>query len=114
MVRQYTCGLDAAMDVIGGKWKAAILWALHDGERRFGELRRAVEGISEKMLIQQLREMETRGIVHREVFREVPPKVVYSLTPLGRSLNEALLPLGVWGEDHVELLESTAAREPAA
>jgi DNA-binding HxlR family transcriptional regulator len=81
MARQYTCGLDAAMDVIGGKWKALILWALHAEELRFGELRRAVAGISEKMLIQQLRELESRGIVHREVFREVPPKVVYSLTP---------------------------------
>ncbi|MYW02508.1 helix-turn-helix domain-containing protein [Streptomyces sp. SID3343] len=114
MARQYNCGLDAAMDVIGGKWKALILWALHTEELRFGELRRAVTGISEKMLIQQLREMESRKIVHREVFRQVPPKVVYSLTPLGRSLNEALLPLGAWGQDNVELLESTAAREPAA
>ncbi|MFI6981438.1 winged helix-turn-helix transcriptional regulator [Embleya sp. NPDC050154] len=108
MARRYQCGLDAAMDVIGGKWKALILWELHVEERRFGELRRAVPGISEKMLIQQLREMEARGIVHREVFREVPPKVVYSLTPLGRSLNEALLPLGVWGEVNVEQIAATA------
>src|SRR3954454_6946220 len=114
MARQYGCGLDAAMDVIGGKWKALILWALHTEELRFGELRRTVRGISEKMLIQQLREMESRGIVHREVFREVPPKVVYSLTALGQSLNEALLPLGAWGADNLDRLESTATREPAA
>ncbi|MET7303145.1 helix-turn-helix domain-containing protein [Embleya sp. NPDC005575] len=118
MARRYQCGLDAAMDVIGGKWKALILWALHVEERRFGELRRAVPGISEKMLIQQLREMEARGIVHREVFREVPPKVVYSLTPLGQSLNEALLPLGVWGHDNVEQIVASApatagAQDPA-
>src|SRR5687768_3600177 len=97
----YTCGLDAAVDVIGGKWKPLILWALHDRTRRFGELRRAVPGISEKMLIQQLREMEGDGIVHRELYREVPPKVEYSLTDFGRSLNEALEPLNDWGERYM-------------
>jgi DNA-binding HxlR family transcriptional regulator len=98
----YTCGLDAAVDVIGGKWKPLILWALSLRTRRFGELRRDVPGISEKMLIQQLREMEGDGIVHREVYREVPPKVEYSLTDFGRSLNEALVPLNAWGERYME------------
>lgn len=96
----YSCGLDAAVDVVGGKWKPLILWALHEaGTRRFGELKREVSGVSEKMLIQQLRELEADGIVHREVYREVPPRVEYSLTGLGRSLNTALLPLGRWGDD---------------
>jgi DNA-binding HxlR family transcriptional regulator len=98
----YTCGLDAAVDVIGGKWKPLILWALHVDTRRFGELRRDVPGISEKMLIQQLREMEADGIVHREVYREVPPRVEYSLTEFGESLNDALIPLSAWGERHME------------
>lgn len=98
----YTCGLDAAVDVIGGKWKPLILWELHPQPRRFGELRRAIPGISEKMLIQQLREMEADGIVHREVYREVPPKVEYSLTEFGASLNRALTPLSEWGERHME------------
>jgi DNA-binding HxlR family transcriptional regulator len=88
--RPYTCGLDAAADVIGGKWKPRILWALHHGPRRFGELRKGVTGVTEKMLIQQLRELESRNIVHREVFHQVPPKVEYSLTTLGESLNVAL------------------------
>lgn len=105
--QRYSCGLDAAVDVIGGKWKALILWALHEQPRRFGELRREVVGISEKMLIQQLRELEADGIVHREVYREVPPKVEYWLTPLGASLNEALLPLGDWGEKHMKRIEAT-------
>ncbi|WP_190086379.1 winged helix-turn-helix transcriptional regulator [Streptomyces longisporoflavus] len=101
----YVCGLDAAVDVVGGKWKPMILWALHAGRTlRFGELRRHTEGISEKVLIQQLRELESDGIVHREVYREVPPKVEYSLTSLGTSLNEALIPLGVWGDEHMEQL----------
>jgi DNA-binding HxlR family transcriptional regulator len=108
--RMYTCGLDAAIDVIGGKWKALILWALHERPHRFAELRREVEGISEKMLIQCLREMEGRGIVHREIYHEVPPKVEYSLTPLGRSLNDALVPLGDWAEAHMQQIEATSAR----
>lgn len=101
----YLCGLDAAVDVVGGKWKPLILWALYAGRTlRFGELRRHVPGVSEKMLIQQLREMEADGIVHREVYREVPPKVEYSLTELGQTLNTALAPLGVWGDQHMERL----------
>ena len=91
------CGLGPAFAVIGGKWKAVILWEIQAQPRRFGELRRLVAGISEKMLIQQLRELESDGLVHREVFREVPPRVEYSLTRLGVSLNKALGPLADWG-----------------
>jgi DNA-binding HxlR family transcriptional regulator len=105
--KQYSCGLDAAVDVIGGKWKPLILWALHDGTRRFGELRRELPGISEKMLIQHLRELAADGIVHREVYRQVPPKVEYSLTEVGQSLNTALLPLGDWGEEHMKRIGAT-------
>ncbi|ROT26253.1 helix-turn-helix domain-containing protein [Micromonospora sp. HM5-17] len=94
----YICGIDAAMDVVSGKWKSLILWELDThGTRRFGELKRGLPGVSEKMLIQHLREMEEDGLVHREVYREVPPRVEYSLTVHGRSLNEALRPLGEWG-----------------
>ncbi|HEX7304175.1 helix-turn-helix domain-containing protein [Lentzea sp.] len=111
--RQYACGLDAAIDVIGGRWKALILWALHHGPVRTGELRRGVSGISEKMLIQVLREMEADEIVHREVFHEVPPRVEYSLTPLGHRLNEALLPLGDWGEENMPSIARRRGVEPA-
>ncbi|MBH5333558.1 helix-turn-helix transcriptional regulator [Streptomyces pactum] len=104
--RTYTCGLDAAIAVMGGKWKGLILFSLGDGPLRFGELRRAVAGISERMLILQLREMETSGLVHREVYHQVPPKVEYSLTEFGRSLNTALVPLGAWGEEHMERIEA--------
>ena len=98
----YFCGIDAAMDVVSGKWTSLILWDLEaHGTRRFAELRRGLPGVSEKMLIQHLREMAEDGLVHREVYREVPPKVEYSLTELGQSLNEALLPLGDWGEKHM-------------
>lgn len=110
----YICGIDAAMDVVSGKWKSLILWELDNhGTRRFGELRRGLTGVSEKMLIQQLREMEQDGLIHREVYREVPPRVEYSLTEHGRSLNAALGPLGEWGSRRRERLaaegELTAA-----
>jgi DNA-binding HxlR family transcriptional regulator len=98
----YFCGIDAAMDVVSGKWKALILWELNEyGVRRFAELRRGLPGVSEKMLTQHLREMEEDGLVHREVYREVPPKVEYSLTEHGLSLNTALAPLGAWGQERM-------------
>ncbi|MGW2301655.1 winged helix-turn-helix transcriptional regulator [Streptomyces sp. NPDC001809] len=98
----YFCGIDAAMDVVSGKWKVLILWELdHYGVRRFAELRRGLPGVSEKMLIQHLREMAEDGLVHREVYAEVPPKVEYSLTERGISLNAALAPLGEWGGERI-------------
>ncbi|MEV5686066.1 helix-turn-helix domain-containing protein [Streptomyces sp. NPDC052164] len=97
----FVCGIDAAMDVIGGKWKVLILWALNEGTCRFGELRRQVPGVTEKVLSSHLKELVDDGIVHREVHAEVPPRVEYSLTPLGFTLNEALGPLGSWGRDHI-------------
>ncbi|MEV6817421.1 helix-turn-helix transcriptional regulator [Nocardiopsis akebiae] len=97
----YHCGIDAAMDVIGGRWKVLILWALDEEPRRFGELRRMLDGVTEKVLASHLRELEEDGIVHREDFGEVPPRVEYSLTAVGESLNEALAPLGAWGRAHV-------------
>ncbi|MEU8175115.1 helix-turn-helix domain-containing protein [Microbispora hainanensis] len=95
------CGIDAAMEVIGGKWKSSILWALNERRCRFGELRRMLPGVTEKVLASHLREMEADGIVCREVYDEVPPHVEYSLTPLGVELNEALAPLGAWGRDRL-------------
>ncbi|MET9554859.1 helix-turn-helix domain-containing protein [Streptomyces sp. NPDC006645] len=104
--RKYTCGLDAAIAVMGGKWKGLILFSLDEGPLRFGELRRSVSGISERILILQLREMELSGLVHRKVHQQVPPKVEYSLTGFGRTLNTALGPLGEWGEEHMERIEA--------
>ncbi|BDT87219.1 helix-turn-helix transcriptional regulator [Nocardia cyriacigeorgica] len=98
----YFCGIDAAMDVVGGKWKSLILWELHNhGVRRFGELRRGLPGVSEKMLIQQLRELEEDEIVERRVYAEVPPRVEYRLTEIGTALNTALAPLGDWGRERI-------------
>ena len=104
------CGLDAAMGVIGGKWKVSILWALGTRPMRFGELRRALPGITEKVLTATLRELEGDAIVHREVHDAVPPHVEYSLTPRGRTLNTALAPLGAWG--NANILGMPDAAEP--
>ncbi|GGX81186.1 transcriptional regulator [Streptomyces microflavus] len=109
----YVCGIDAAMDVIGGKWKVLILWALDEKPCRFGELRRAVPGVTEKVLSSHLKELEDDGIVHREEYAEVPPRVEYSLTPRGVSLNAALGPLGEWGRENVfPGRESMAGSDP--
>lgn len=110
----YVCGLGPAIDVISGKWKALLLWAIAEKPCRFGELKRAVPGITEKMLIQHLRELEADGIVHREVFHEIPPKVVYSATELGASLNKALEPLGAWGDAHITEISERRQRKAAA
>jgi DNA-binding HxlR family transcriptional regulator len=110
----YSCGLGPALDVIGGKWKSLILWEVHSQPVRFGELKRRVPGISEKMLIQQLREMEADGIVHREVYHEVPPRVEYSVTEFGASLNEALAPLAEWGQKHMARIGAAHRPEWAA
>jgi DNA-binding HxlR family transcriptional regulator len=108
-----TCGLDAALLVMGGKWKPLILFHLGPGKRRFGELRRLVSGVSEKMLIQQLRELQADGIVERIDFKEIPPKVEYSVTPFGRTLAEALVPLCDWGSAHSAAIEAIAQRRAA-
>ncbi|HZD24654.1 MAG TPA: helix-turn-helix domain-containing protein [Alphaproteobacteria bacterium] len=105
---EYGCGLEAALEVVGGKWKVLILWALGSGPRRFGELRREIPGISEKMLIQHLKEMQGDGIVRRKDYGEVPPRVDYAMTPFGHSLCEALAPLCAWGEQHMKRI---AARQ---
>lgn len=97
----YNDGLGPVFEIIGGKWKGVLLWELNDGPLRFGTLKRRVEGISEKVLIQQLREMEADGLVHRKMFHQVPPRVEYSVTALGASLNEALSPLCEWGKSNL-------------
>jgi DNA-binding HxlR family transcriptional regulator len=100
--KTYNCPVEAAVDVFGGKWKALILWWLQERTWRFAELRRQIPGITEKMLTQQLRELEADGIVDRRVYPTVPPKVEYSLTEYGRSLKRALRAICDWGRDHMQ------------
>src|SRR5215813_13852805 len=100
--RTYNCPVEASIDVIGGKWKTLILWWLHQNTYRFAELRRLIPGITEKMLVQQLRELEADGIVARRVYATVPPRVEYSLTKYGRSLDRALEAICEWGRAHMK------------
>jgi len=90
--------VEHTLRAIGGKWKPLILWHLHERTHRFGELQRLIPGITQKMLTQQLRELEGHNLVARKVFPQVPPKVEYSLTPFGRTLKPVLETLCEWGK----------------
>lgn len=109
--RQYYCSVELALQVIGGKWKPIILWHLRTGERqRFGELKRHMPNVTQKMLTQQLRELESDGMLLRKVYPQVPPKVEYSLTELGHSVLPILDQLSQWGT----LFEAKAGARPEA
>ncbi len=95
------CPTEATLAVIGGRWKVPILWNLLPGVCRFGELSRKLGGVTQKMLTQQLRELEADGLVHRKVYPEVPPRVEYSLTDLGRSLQPVIGALSDWGRTYL-------------
>ena len=108
--RVLTCGLEASLFVLGGKWKPLILFHLANGARRYGDLRRAVGNVSDKVLIQQLKELHADGIIDRVDFGEIPPKVEYSVTNFGRTLGKALIPLCEWGMQYITEVEAIAAR----
>lgn len=97
----YRCPVDAVLGVIGGKWKMLILWNLAQRAHRYGELRRAIPRVTEKMLIQQLRQLEADGLIRREQYPEVPPRVEYSLTERGRTLTPILRQLADWSRAHL-------------
>lgn len=94
------CPVETTLTLIGNKWKVLILRDLLPGTKRFGELKKSIGGVSQKVLTAQLRDMEDNGLVHRKVYAEVPPKVEYSLTDLGHSLKPILDALQNWGEEY--------------
>ena len=98
--KQNICGVAVSLEIIGGKWKGVILWHLCHKTLRFSQLRRRLQGVTQKMLTQQLRELERDGLVNRKVYAEVPPRVEYSLTELGRTLEPTLRQLCDWGRTY--------------
>ncbi len=99
--KRYHCPVELVIDLISGKWKLLILRELMSGTKRFSQLQRAIPGITQKMLTKQLRELERAGLVSRKVYPQVPPKVEYSLTDLGKSLEEIFEAMHRWGEKYM-------------
>jgi DNA-binding HxlR family transcriptional regulator len=97
------CAVEAAVSLIDGKWKAVILYHLQDGTTRFNELRRRAGDVTPRMLTNQLRELEADGLIEREVFAQVPPRVEYSLSDRGRSLSPIIAALKDWGDANMDL-----------
>lgn len=106
-----SCGMAYTLGVLGGRWKPAILCRLMHGTLRYGELKKSIEGISERMLVAQLRELESDGIVQRMVFPEVPPRVEYGMTELGLSMKSVIEAMSDWGNMHRSLSERPVASE---
>ncbi|WP_426134993.1 winged helix-turn-helix transcriptional regulator [Pseudomonas sp. PWP3-1b2] len=104
-VEAFACPVAFTVDVIGGKWKSLILFHLMSGTRRFNELRRLIPDVTQRMLTLQLRELETDNVIHREIYREVPPKVEYSLTELGNSLAPLISAMREWGAVHESAIQ---------
>ncbi len=103
--REYRCPVEVTMEVLSGKWKCLMLWHLNDGTKRYKELERVVPGVSQKMLTQQLKELERDGLVMRTVHPEVPPRVEYTLTDLGKSAFPILEMMHIWGVNQLGLVE---------
>lgn len=108
------CSVEAAISLIDGKWKCVILFHLMDGTVRFNEIRRRIPGLTQRMLTNQLRELEADGIIVRKVYAQVPPRVEYSLSPRGQSLEPILLSLKTWGDANMGLFASAAPKTAAA
>ena len=101
MVNNDRCPVETTLELIGGKYKALILWHLSENILRFSELKKEIPSATAKMLTQQLRELELQNLIHREVYPVIPPKVEYSLTELGRSLMPVLVAMRDWGVDYL-------------
>ncbi len=106
--KQNICPAHITLRVIGGKWKLVILWHLWHDTKRFSELKREITGITQRMLTQQLRELERDGVVSRKVYAQVPPRVEYGTTDFGRTLEPILRLMCKWGEEHARRVNNRA------
>jgi DNA-binding HxlR family transcriptional regulator len=113
---KFNCAMDVTMNFIGGKWKTVVLWYLRKGKKRFGELKKHIPDITEKMLSLQLKTLEEDGIVKRTIYAEVPPRVEYEMTDFGRTLIPMLEEIALWGrslgEKEGELVASETMKKP--
>lgn len=107
------CPVETILDIIGGKWKGILLYHLIDGKKRFNEFRKLYPKITQRMLTLQLRELERDGVIHREVYKQVPPKVEYSLTEFGRTLEPVILHMKDWGEKYKDRIDKLEAARKA-
>ncbi len=106
------CAVEGTLELIDGKWKGVVLYHLFEGTQRFSDIRRRLPRITQRTLTNQLRALEADGLIHREVYPVVPPKVEYSLTPRGRSLEPVIRALKAWGDAHVDLTGGGRAVDP--
>ena len=102
-MKQYILGIEATLEIFGGKWKALITYILTFGTNRTGELQRLIPGISQKVLIEKLKELEKDGIIEKHVYEEMPPKVEYKLTEYGQSFSNILYAMCFWGRENIKL-----------
>lgn len=101
----FRCGVEVTLSVVGGKWKGLVLWHLRLKTLRFSQLQRRLRSVTQKMLTQQLRELEANGLIHRQIYAEVPPRVEYSLTDEGRRIVPILELMCQWGQDYLQKTE---------
>lgn len=102
---EYACPVEATADILGGKWKAVILYYLFEGPKRFNQLKRHLPEVTQRMLTLQLRDLELDGIVHREIYKEIPPRVEYSLTEFGMTLGPIIVQMRDWGEAYMDQIQ---------
>lgn len=110
-IAEFNCPVEVTLDLIGGKWKPLIMWHLSQGTLRFGELQRLIPRVTHKMLSQHLRALEADGLIIRKVYSEVPPRVEYSLSDLGISINPILEAMCNWGNDYLNRLSKTGCKQ---
>lgn len=99
--KEYTCPVSVTLDIFNDRWKLAVIWYLLEGDKRFKELSEDISQISQKTLTIKLKELEEKNIINREVYAQIPPKVVYSLTPIGKKLKPMLMDMYEWGKEYV-------------
>ena len=112
--KEYKCTVSVTLDIFNDRWKLAIIWHLLDGEKRFKELHEIISEITQKTLTVKLKELEEKNIIHREVYAEVPPKVVYSLTKVGENLKPVLEEMHKWGINYVEEFGKITSDNPCS